>query len=709
MHRPCRRLVLPAVLCAGALVAAGPPPATAADDRHDTPTAKLIKGLHWREIGPYRGGRADAVTGLAGDRSTYYFGSTGGGVWKSVDAGRTWKNVSDGSFGGSIGAVAVSSWDPNVVYVGTGEVTVRGNVSEGDGVWKSVDAGKSWKHVGLEDSRHIVRLQIHPKNPDLVYAAVLGHLFGSNAMRGVYRSSDGGASWQRVLHVSDEVGAVDLAMDPVNPRILYAGMWRVRRTPWGFDSGGPGSGLWKSTDGGDHWTDLSQSSGMPAAPLGIVGVSVSRSNPDNIYAIVEAPEGGVFRSRDAGKTWTRTSSEHALRQRAWYYSRIYADPADPESVYVVNVAFLHSKDGGKTFSPIRSAHGDNHDLWIAPDEPQRMIECNDGGAIISENGGQSWTGEDNQPTAQIYRVTTDNAYPYRLLGAQQDNSSLRIAHRSWARGITRNDWQPTAGGESGYIAADPNDPDVVFGGSYGGQLIWLNHRTLEARDISPWPDNPMGAGAADLKHRFQWNFPFLISADGKTLYAGSQLLLRSVDRGESWQAISSDLTRNDKSKQGPSGGPITKDNTSIEYYDTRSPHPVGGQRRRAGAGEPRRRRQLEERHAARHARMDPGQQHRRQPLRSRWRLCRRHPLQARRRAPVPLQDQRLWGDLEAHRRRHRRHPLHPRGARRSRPKGAALCRHPARHRGLLRRRRSLAESAGQPAARSGHRSDHQGG
>jgi photosystem II stability/assembly factor-like uncharacterized protein len=528
------------------------------------------KALRWREVGPYRGGRADTVTGVPGDRATYYFGATGGGVWKSTDAGRSWQNVSDGFFGGSIGAVAVSAWDPNVVYAGTGEETMRGNVSEGDGLWKSVDAGKTWKRAGLADSRHIARIRIHPRNPDVVYAAVLGHLFGPSAERGVYRSTDGGASWKRVLFVDDSTGAVDLAMDPANPRVLYAGLWRVRRTPYSLESGGPGSGLWKSTDGGDSWTDLSRNSGLPKAPLGIAGVAVSPSAPDNVYAIVEAPEGGVFRSQDGGKTWKRTSSEHEATQRAWYYGRIYADPADAESVYVVNVFFLRSKDGGKTWKAIRVPHGDNHDLWIDPADPRRMIECNDGGANVSEDGGRTWTPQDNQPTAQIYRVSTDNHVPYRIYGAQQDNSALRIASRGGGElGIGPRDWEPTAGGESGYVLADPRDPEVVYGGSYGGFLVRLNHRTREIRDVNPWPDNPMGAGAADLRYRFQWNFPIAISPhDPRVLYAGANVLFRSSDEGQSWTAISPDLTRNDRSRQGPSGGPITKDNTSVEYYDT---------------------------------------------------------------------------------------------------------------------------------------------
>jgi photosystem II stability/assembly factor-like uncharacterized protein len=528
------------------------------------------KALRWREIGPYRGGRSAAVAGVPGNRATYYFGSAGGGVWKSTDAGRSWHSVSDGSFGGSIGAIAVAAWDPNVVYAGTGEETVRGNVSEGDGMWKSTDAGKTWKRGGLADSRHITRIRVHPRNPDLVYAAVLGHLFGPSSERGVYRSTDGGASWKRVLYVDDHTGAVDLAMDPVNPRVLYAGMWRVRRTPYSLEGGGPGCGLWKSTDGGDSWTDLSKSSGLPKGTLGIVGVTVSPTDPDSVYAFVEAEGGGVFRSKDGGKTWKRTSDDHELTQRAWYYGRIFADPADAESVYVVNVFFLRSKDGGKTWKPIHVPHGDNHDLWIDPADPRRMIESNDGGANVSEDGGLTWTAQDNQPTAQIYRVSTDNHFPYRIYGAQQDNSALRISSRPEGGFDSRwRQYEPTAGGESGYVLADPRNPEVVYGGSYGGFLMRVNHATGELRDVNAWPDNPMGAAAADLRYRFQWNFPLALSPhDPRVLYAGANVLFKSADEGQSWTAISPDLTRDDKSKQGASGGPITKDNTSVEYYDT---------------------------------------------------------------------------------------------------------------------------------------------
>ncbi|MGH9360320.1 MAG: WD40/YVTN/BNR-like repeat-containing protein, partial [Thermoanaerobaculia bacterium] len=576
-ERPRRRsFVLLALLLLVPLVApaAAAPKPTSIDPR-------LFESLRWREVGPYRGGRCAAVAGIPQQRDVYYFGATGGGVWKTTDGGRSWKSVSDGWFGGSIGAVAVSEWDPNVVYVGGGEKTVRGNVSHGEGVWKSTDAGKSWKHVGLADSRHIPRLRIHPRDPDLVYAAVLGHLFGPSDMRGVYRSRNGGKSWERVLFVNRDAGAVDLILDPTNPRVLYATTWRVRRRPWTLESGGAGSGIWKSSDGGDTWRELSKKPGLPKGTLGIIGIAVSPSDPQNLYAIVEAEEGGVFRSRDGGESWTQTSDSRDLRQRAWYYTRIYADPKDADTVYVLNVQFHKSKDGGKSFTAIRVPHGDNHDLWIDPGDPRRMIESNDGGANVSTDGGETWTPQDNQPTAQFYRVSTDTAFPYRLLGGQQDNSAVRIRNRALGRGIGPRDWEPTAGGESGWIAADPDDPDVVYGGSYGGYLERVDHERQQYRLIDPWPDNPMGAGAAELKVRFQWNYPIFFSPhDGDTLYAAANVLFRSTDEGASWQAISPDLTRNDKTKMGPSGGPITKDNTSVEYYGTiftaaESPHEPG--------------------------------------------------------------------------------------------------------------------------------------
>ena len=541
-----------------------------------------LDSMQWRELGPYRGGRVAAVAGVPQDRGLYYFGATGGGVWKSEDAGRTWNNVSDGTFGGSIGAVAVSGWDPNVVYVGAGEKTVRGNVSHGDGMWKSEDAGKSWRSIGLTDSRHISRIRIHPKDPDQVWVCAMGHLFGPNEERGVYHSEDGGKTWHRSHFVNEHAGCVDLAMDPNNPRVLYTTFWRILRTPWSLESGGEGSTMWKSTDSGKTWTELTTNEGMPEGPLGIMGISVSPGDSENLYAVVEAEGGGVFRSKDGGETWARTSDSRDLRQRAWYYTRVYADPGDVESVYVLNVGFHHSKDGGRTFSRIAVPHGDNHDLWIDPDDPQRMIQSNDGGANVSEDGGESWTVQSNQPTAQMYRVSTDNSFPYRVLGGQQDNSSVRMRSRSFASGaVGVRDWEPSAGCECGHIVAKPDDPDIVFGGCYGGNLERINHRTGERRDVSVWPDDPMGWGAAELKYRFQWNFPIFFSPhDPNRLYTAAQVLFRSDDLGESWQEISGDLTRNDKDKQGPSGGPITKDNTSVEYYSTifaalESPHERG--------------------------------------------------------------------------------------------------------------------------------------
>ncbi|MCI0637918.1 MAG: hypothetical protein L0Y70_02515 [Gemmataceae bacterium] len=537
--------------------------------------------LRYRPIGPFRGGRSAAVAGVTGKPLLFYFGSTGGGVWRTTDGGATWGNISDGFFGGSIGAVAVSEADPNVLYVGGGEKTVRGNVSHGDGMWKSTDAGATWKHIGLGDTRHIPRIRIHPKNPDIVYVAALGHLYGPNDERGVFRTSDGGNTWKRILFTNKDAGAFDLILDPNNARILYASTWRVRRTPYSLESGGEGSGLWKSTDGGDTWKEITRHKGLPRGTVGIIGVTVSPVDSNRVWAIVEAEDGGVFRSDDAGQTWTRTSDDRNLRQRAWYYTRIYAGPKNSEEVYVVNVGFWRSRDGGKTFQQIATPHSDHHDLWIDPNEPMRMIVADDGGAQVTFNGGASWSTYHNQPTAQFYRVITDNHFPYRIYGAQQDNSTVRISHRSNGFSIGERDWEPTAGGESGHIAPDPRDPDVVYGGSYGGFLTRINHRTREMRGVNVWPDNPLGHGAADLKYRFQWNFPIFFSPhDAKTLYAAGNVLFKTTNEGQSWQPISPDLTRNDKSKLGPSGGPITKDNTSVEYYCTifaalESPHERG--------------------------------------------------------------------------------------------------------------------------------------
>lgn len=531
---------------------------------------KLYDALEYRLIGPFRGGRSAAVTGVQGKPNLFYFGAAGGGVWRTKDGGRTWENISDGYFGGSIGAIEVARDDHNVMYVGGGEKTVRGNVSSGYGVWKTVDAGKTWKQAGLEKSRHIPRLVTHPDDYNTVYAAVLGNIYKPTEERGVYKTTDGGKTWKKILFSNSQSGAADLVMDPNNPRILYASTWNVQRTPYSLSSGGEGSALWKSTDSGETWKEISKNEGFPTDTLGIIGVTVSPKNSERVWAIVENKEkGGVYRSDDAGETWKLVNEERKLRQRAWYYTRIYADPKDEDIVYVLNVDYHKSTDGGKTFSDNVAPHGDHHDLWIAPENPQRMIMGDDGGAQITYDGGETWSTYHNQPTAQFYRVTTDNAFPYRIYAAQQDNSTVRIKHRTEGGSIDEGDWEPTAGGESAHIAVDPENPEIVYGGSYDGFLTRYNHETGTVRSVSVWPDNPMGHGAEDLKYRFQWNFPIFFSPhDPDKLYTASNHLHVTTNEGESWEEISPDLTRNDKSKQKSSGGPITQDNTSVEYYST---------------------------------------------------------------------------------------------------------------------------------------------
>ncbi len=528
------------------------------------------QAMKWRCIGPYRGGRVTAVTGIPSKPYTYYFGACGGGVWKTEDGGLTWSPISDGYFKtGSVGAVAVSEWDPNVVYVGMGEAPIRGNVSHGDGLYKSLDGGKTWTHIGLGDTSQISRVRIHPRNPELVYVAALGHVYGPNQQRGVFRSKDGGETWERVLYVSDKAGAIDLVLDPFNPRVIYAAFWSAHRTPYSLVSGGPGSGIYKSADSGDTWIELTRKPGLPEGVLGKIGLTASGAKQGRVWAIVEAEQGGVFRSDDGGEIWIRVNSEPRLRQRAWYYSRIYADPQNPDKVYVLNTGFYRSLDGGRTFSSIRVPHGDNHDLWIDPNNPDRMINSNDGGANVTYNGGISWTAQDNQPTAQFYHVITDDQFPYWVYGAQQDNSTVRIASRTSGYGIDRESWHSVGGGESGHIAVRHDNPDIVYAGSYGGLITRWDYETRETRAINPWPENPMGWGAKDLKYRFQWTAPILVSRfNSNVLYHAAQVLFKSTDEGHSWEAISPDLTTNDKSKQEKSGGPITKDDTSVEYYCT---------------------------------------------------------------------------------------------------------------------------------------------
>jgi len=531
-----------------------------------------LQTLQYRNIGPYRGGRSVAVAGHPNQPDTYFTGFTGGGVYKTTDGGNTWLNVSDGYFKtGSVGALAVAPSDANVVYAGMGETCIRGNMSAGDGVYKSINGGDTWKHIGLGDTHFIGEMVVHPKNPDVVWVAALGHAFGSdgNKRRGVFKTTDGGQTWSKVLYKGPKAGAVDIEIDPTNPRVLYASLWEAYRTPWKMVSGGPGSGLYKSTDGGETWTNISTRPGMPKGVLGKIGVAVSPVNPDRVWAMVENENGGVFRSDDKGQTWTRTNKERNLRQRAWYYTHIVAGTEDEDAVYVLNVNFHKSTDGGQSFKSIGTPHGDHHDLWIDPTNAKRMVVADDGGGQVTYNGGRDWSSYYKYATAQFYHVILDNSFPYWIYGAQQDNSTVAIKSRTAGYGIGEDDWHAVAGGESGYIAPDPDDPDVTYGGSYGGYLNKFNYETKQSDRIDVWPDNPMGAGAAGLKYRFQWTFPIYISPhNSDALYATSQYVHRSSNEGMSWERISPDLTRNDKSKQQESGGPITKDDTSIEYYNT---------------------------------------------------------------------------------------------------------------------------------------------
>ena len=532
-----------------------------------------LKNFQYRLIGPFRGGRVGAVAGVPSQPNVYYFGATGGGVWKTTDGGANWENVSDGFFKtGSVGAIAVSESDPNVVYVGMGEETVRGNVSHGDGVYRSSDAGKTWKFMGLGDTRQISRVRVNPKNPDIVYVAAIGHLWANNEERGVFRSVNGGKTWAKILYRNAETGASDLTFDPNNANTLYASFWQIRRTPYSLESGGAGGGIFKSTDGGDSWTEITGNKGLPSGVLGKICLAVSPVNSQRVWATVEAKDAtALYRSDDAGDNWQKVSDNPNIKQRPWYFFRVYADTQNADTVYVLNVGFWKSIDGGRNFTSVDVPHGDNHDLWIAPNDSARMIEGNDGGANVSLNGGKSWT-EQDQPTAQFYRVALDNDFPYNIYGAQQDNSTVRIASRTNDFAITERDWYNVGGGESGWIAPHPENSNIVFAGSYDGLLTRADRRTGQQRNVDVYPENPMGAGAEATKYRFQWNYPILFSPHKTSgvypLYTAANVLFRSMNEGQSWEAISPDLTRNDKSKQKSSGGAISQDNTSVEYYDT---------------------------------------------------------------------------------------------------------------------------------------------
>jgi photosystem II stability/assembly factor-like uncharacterized protein len=526
--------------------------------------AELVKVLRWRSVGPLRGGRSIAVGGSAARPLEYYFGATGGGVWKTTDGGLAWAPVADRFLGtSSVGAIAVSPSNPDVVYAGTGESKLRGNIIQGDGVYKTIDGGTSWTHLGLDDTLTISRVRVDPANPDLVYVTALGDPYGPNPERGVFRSKDGGKAWQKVLFRDEKTGGEDLAIDPRNPKVLYASLWEVYRTPHSLSSGGPGSGLFKSSDGGDTWTELTRNPGMPKGLIGKISVSVSGSASGRIYALIEAQDGGLFSSDDGGATWTAVNKARLLWQRAFYFLRVHADPVDRDTVYILNYDFLKSTDGGKTFQKVAAPHADHHDMWIAPDNPRRIIDSNDGGANVSPNGGRSWT-QQTYATGQLYNAFTTRHVPYHVCGAQQDNTTVCVP--SDGRGAS---FYAVGGGESGYIAADPTNTDVFYAGSYGGYITRFDRATGQRRFINVWPEYPMGQSSKDLTERFQWTAPIVFSPlDPQLLFMGSQHLWRTSNGGQTWTKISPDLTRHDPATLGPSGGPITLDQTGVETYAT---------------------------------------------------------------------------------------------------------------------------------------------
>ena len=539
----------------------------------------LFQVGEWRNIGPFRGGRSTASTGITGNEQTYYMGTTGGGLWKTEDAGISWKNISDGYFAtGSVGAVAVSESDNNIVLVGMGESPVRGVMtSSGDGVYKSVDGGETWVHLGLENTKHISQVRIHPSNPNIIYVSAQGSPYGDTKERGIYRTLDGGETWENILFVDSSSGAVDLAMDYTNPRVLYASFWDHQRLPWYVRSGGEDSGIWKSIDGGDNWKKLHE--GLPKSLMGKIGVAVSRANPKLVYAIVESNDGGLYRSDNGGESWKLINDERVLRARSWYYMHIYADPSDENIVYVLNAPMMKSIDGGKTFSNIPVPHGDNHYLWINPNNSDILINSNDGGANISFNGGKSWSTQKNQPTSQFYRVNVDNRFPYWVYGGQQDNSSVAIKSSTFSNGISWKDWIAGVGGcETAYVAFDKNNPVLMYAGCYQGIITEYSLDLDNTKDIMAYPSMGLGEPSDEQKYRFNWNAPILVSEhDPKVIYHAANKLLKSTDRGITWKEISPDLTKNKKENLGPGGGPITNEGAGGEvyhtiYYVAESPH-----------------------------------------------------------------------------------------------------------------------------------------
>src|SRR6185312_5642936 len=563
------RICVAILLSTPVLLAAQTSPAT-------QPDSVQFRGMAWRSIGPNRGGRSIAVAGSSSRPLEYYFGATGGGLWKTTDAGQSWKPVTDGQIhSSSVGAVAVSESNPDVVYIGMGETDIRGNIMQGDGIYKSTDGGKKWTHMGLAETQAVAKIRIDPRNPDIVYVAALGHPSAPNPERGVFKSTDGGKTWRKILYRNDRSGAIDLSMDPNHPEVLYAALWEAYRTSWQMSSGGPGSGLFKTTDGGEHWTEITRNAGLPKGIIGRIGVSVSPADANRVYAIVEAADGGVYRSDDAGATWKRTNDERKLRQRAFYYTHVTADPKLRDRVYVLNVNFFRSDDGGTHFdTTLAVPHGDNHELWIASNDNQRMIEANDGGGTVSVNGGATWA-DQNLPTAQLYHVATTSDFPYHVCGAQQDNTTLCLPSSDWAnlRGAASRklgDWMyQVGGGESGYIAPDPRHPDIFYAGSQGALLSRYDRSNGQFRDVQVYPRFFSGEPSSALPERWQWTYPIVFSPkDSTTIYTSSQHLWKTTDEGQTWQRISPDLTRADPKTLGESGGPITHDMNGPEIYAT---------------------------------------------------------------------------------------------------------------------------------------------
>ena len=543
----------------------------------------LMSKLQWRSVGPYIGGRVVAITGVPGNSNLYYAGTVGGGIWESTDEGLEWKNISDGKLPGpspSIGAIAVAPSNPKIIYAGTGESDIRNDMIPGDGMFKSTDGGESWHYAGLRDTHTISAIVVDPKNPDVVYASSMGHVFVPDPESGVFKSTDGGKTWNKILFVDDKTGAIDLVMEPNNPDVLYAAMWQAQRTAWSLSSGGPGSGLYKSTDGGAHWTDITRSAGFPEGILGRIGVGVTASDPDVVYAIVQAKEGGVFRSNDGGKNWRRVNDEMKLRQRAFYYMSIYVDPKDSNTAYVPEVdALWVSRDGGKTFTKLRTPHGDNHIVWINPDDTKIILEGNDGGATVSTDGGKTWSEEHNQPTGQFYHVNLDDQFPFHIYGAQQDEGSFEGPSASSGGSIPTSDWQRVAYGESTYSVPQPGDPNITYGSGYYSIFLKYNLATGQYESVSPWPNYQEGAASNELKYRFGWTHPILfapikpkklgpvqVQIHSYELLIGAQYVMKSVDYGKTWQRISPDLTRNAPETEAPSGGPIDLDHSSAEVY-----------------------------------------------------------------------------------------------------------------------------------------------